>query len=78
MREDTTPKASTGSGSPEERSRDEIEIPAPKGDPGHRAVDDHVAGEPYGLGHQPTDDLDEGVDDEHLSSPSQGVRPERG
>lgn len=55
---------------------DEVEIPAPKTDPGARAVDDHVAGRPLGLGHQPTDGLDAGVDDEHVSSPSQGARPD--
>jgi hypothetical protein len=55
---------------------DEVEIPAPKANPGARAVDDHVAGRPYGLGHQPSDDLDAGVGDEHVDSPSQGVRPD--
>jgi hypothetical protein len=38
-----------------------IELPAPKSDPGFEA----------------TDDLDPGVGDEHLRSPSQGVRPEQ-
>jgi hypothetical protein len=52
-------------------------IPPPKGDPGMREADDHVAGEaPRDGGHQPTTGLDRGVGDEHLSSPSQGVRPE--
>ena len=55
-----------------------IELPPPKADPGNAAVDDHVAGQPLGLGHQPTDDLDRGVDPEHIDSPSQGVKIERG
>ena len=54
-----------------------IELPAPKADPGAMGVDDHVPHEPLGLGHQPNDDLDRGVDRENLNSPSQGVRPGR-
>ena len=55
----------------------EREIPVPKADPGMRETDDHVAGRaPRGNAHQPTDALDRGVGDEHLSSSSQGVRPE--
>lgn len=54
-----------------------IELPAPKPNRGATAVDDHVAHEPVGVGHQPDDDLDEGVDADHLHSPSQGVRPSR-
>jgi hypothetical protein len=55
----------------------EREIPAPKADPGMRETDDHVmSGVPRG-DTQPVDDLDPGVDGEHLHSPSQGVRPER-
>ena len=42
-----------------------------------RGVDDHqVTPHPRGIGHQPTTDLDDGVDAEHLSSSSQGARPE--
>jgi hypothetical protein len=55
----------------------EREIPPPKGDPGMGATDDHVARSAPGGGHQPTTNLDRGVGDEHLSSASQGVRPER-
>jgi hypothetical protein len=29
-----------------------------------------------GIGHQPTEALDQGVDDEHVLSPSPGVKPE--
>jgi hypothetical protein len=40
-------------------------------------VDDHqVTPYPRGIGHQPTSGLDPSVDDEHLSSPSQGVKVE--
>jgi hypothetical protein len=54
----------------------EREIPPPKANPGMRETDDHVAGRsPRGVAHQPTDGLDRGVDDEHLSSASQGARP---
>jgi hypothetical protein len=54
----------------------EREIPPPKGDPGMRETDDHVADRaPRGDAKQPTDGLDRGVGDEHLSSASQGVRP---
>jgi hypothetical protein len=55
-----------------------IELPPPKADPGAEAVDDHVAHQPLGLGHQPADDLDPGVDPEHIDSPSQGVKIEHG
>jgi hypothetical protein len=55
-----------------------IELPSPKTDPGFAATDDHIAGAPLGLGHQPDDDLDPGVDPEHILSPSQGVKIERG
>jgi hypothetical protein len=52
-------------------------IPPPKPNEGGQGVDDHVVTPyPRGIGHQPTDSLDPGVDDEHLSSPSQGVKPE--
>jgi hypothetical protein len=55
----------------------EQSIPPPQLDKGGRAVDDHrIPPHPTGIGHQPTEDLDLGVDDENLSSPSQGVRPE--
>jgi hypothetical protein len=54
-----------------------IELPPPHEPPGSGAVDDHVATPyPRGIGHQPTEGLDTGVGEEHLSSPSQGVRPE--
>lgn len=60
-----------------EQKRDEREIPPPKADPGMLETDDHaMAGAPRGDG-QPVDELDPSVDDEHLESPSQGVRPER-
>jgi hypothetical protein len=53
----------------------EREIDRPNLDPGMRETDDHVAGAgPRGKG-QGGDDLDRGVGDEHVSSPSQGVRP---
>jgi len=55
-----------------------IELPPPKPDPAFAATDDHVAGAPLGLGHQPTDDLDPGVDPEHIESSSQGVKVEQG
>ena len=54
----------------------EREVPPPKAHRGSMATDDHVAREAPGGGHQPTDELDPAIDDEHLSSPSQGVRPE--
>ena len=57
--------------------RDEREIPPPKVDPGKRETDDHVMGRPPTGDAQPADDLDLGVGDEHVKSPSQGVRPER-
>ena len=53
-----------------------IELPPPKADRGNAAVDDHVAAPaPRGKG-QPTEGLDPTVAEEHLRSPSQGVRPE--
>ena len=55
----------------------EREIPAPRTDPGMLDTDDHVMGQAPRSETQPVDDLDPGVDDEHLNSPSQGVRPER-
>ena len=52
-------------------------IPPPKAHRGSLATDDHVAGAaPVGR-HQPTTNLDPSTDDEHVSSPSQGVRPEQ-
>lgn len=63
-----------GKPAPDRRER---EIPPPTAEPGMRETDDHVMGQaPRGEG-QPVDDLDPSVDDDHLSSPSQGVRPER-
>lgn len=53
----------------------EREIERPNLDPGMRETDDHVAGAAPRGGGQPTEGLDPGVGDEHLSSPSQGVRP---
>jgi hypothetical protein len=42
-----------------------------------RGVDDHlITPHPRGIGHQPTNDLDEGVAPEHLSESSQGVKIE--
>ena len=55
----------------------EREIPPPADNPGMRETDDHFANPASAGGHQPTNDLDRGVGDEHVSSPSQGVRPER-
>lgn len=54
----------------------EREIPPPKAHRGSRVTDDHVAGNAPQRGHQPTTGLDPSTDDEHLASPSQGVRPE--
>jgi hypothetical protein len=59
-----------------ERRPTETNIPADELDPGMRETDDHVAGDPTAAGHQPTADLDRGVATEHLSSPSQGARPD--
>lgn len=59
---------------PEGRER---EIPAPKSDPGMRETDDHLMGQAPRGDTQPVDDLDPGVDAEHIKSSSQGVRPER-
>jgi hypothetical protein len=71
----TDDRAHTGEPTPEDVP--ETPIPAPKPNESGQGVDDHVVTPyPRGLGHQPTDTLDEGVDDEHLSSPSQGVKPE--
>lgn len=54
----------------------ERSIPPPKADPGMQATDDHVAAAaPRGSSHQPAEGLDRGTGDEHVSSPSQGVRP---
>jgi hypothetical protein len=62
---------------PDETDGPETPITPPKADQGSQAVDDHVVTpHPRGIGHQPTEALDRGVDDEHLSSPSQGVKPE--
>lgn len=55
----------------------ERELPPPPDEPGMRDTDDHVARPSPRGPHQPTDTLDPGTDDEHLKSPSQGVRPER-
>ena len=63
-----------GKPAPEDRER---EIPAPTADPGMRETDDHVMGQAPRGDAQPVEGLDPGVDDEHLKSPSQGVRPER-
>jgi len=56
---------------------DERQIAPPKADPGMRETDDHTMGQAPRGDTQPVDDLVPGVDDEHLHSPSQGVRPER-
>ena len=55
----------------------EREIPTPKAEPGMRETDDHVKDRAPRGDSQPVDQLDRGVDDEHLKSPSQGARPER-
>jgi hypothetical protein len=55
----------------------EREIPTPKLDPGMRGTDDHAMGPAPRGEAQPAEDLDRGVGDEHVKSPSQGVRPER-
>ncbi len=55
----------------------EREIPAPKADPAMQETDDHVMSDAPRGRTQPIVELDPGVDDEHLGSPSQGVRPER-
>ncbi len=56
--------------------RGEQQIPPPPADPGMQAVDDHaMADAPRGRG-QDADGLDRGVGDEHVTSASQGVRPE--
>lgn len=55
----------------------ERDIAPPKGDPGMRETDDHAMGETQRGEAQPVRDLDPGVDAEHITSPSQGVRPER-
>jgi hypothetical protein len=66
-----------GASTPRPTEQTETPIPPPKPDEGAQGVDDHVATPyPRGIGHQPTDALDPGVDDEHLSSPSQGSKPE--
>ena len=57
--------------------RPEREIPTPKLEEGMRETDDHVMGPAPRGGAQPVDELDRGVADEHVKSPSQGVRPER-
>ncbi len=60
----------------DDRDGGEQEIPPPPADPGMRAVDDHaMADAPRGRG-QEADGLDRGVGDEHVTSASQGVRPE--
>jgi hypothetical protein len=53
----------------------ETEIPPPADDPGAAAVDDHVAGAPAATGHQSVENLDRGVEREHLNAPNQGFRP---
>ncbi len=55
----------------------ERDMPAAKSDPGMRETDDHAMSGARPGNTQPVGDLDPGVDDEHLDSPSQGVRPER-
>ena len=67
-------KGKPASERPERREHD---IPTPELDPGMRETDDHVMGQAPRGGAQPVDDLDRGVADEHVKSPSQGVRPER-
>jgi hypothetical protein len=58
------------------RDLEPIELPPPAQDPGARGVDDHTSTEPDDLGNQPIDDLDAGIDPEHLGAPGQGVKVE--
>jgi len=51
-------------------------VPPPKAHRGSLATDDHVATPGQRRRHQPTEALDPTIDDEHLSSPSQGARRE--
>jgi len=60
-----------------DHDRDEREIPPPKADQGMQETDDHVMGQAPRARTQAVDDLEVGVGDEHVKSPSQGVRPER-
>lgn len=55
--------------------RRERDIPPPKDDPGMHSTDDHVAGTTPRGASQPTSSLEGSASREHLSSPSQGVRP---
>lgn len=55
--------------------RRERDIPPPKDDPGMRSTDDHVAGTTPRGASQPMSSLEGSASREHLSSPSQGVRP---
>lgn len=57
-------------------ARDEQVIPPPKTDPGMQEVDDHTPGTSPRGDAQPTRDLDRGVSDDHIETPSQGTRPE--
>ncbi|HET9456367.1 MAG TPA: hypothetical protein VFO78_03435 [Candidatus Limnocylindrales bacterium] len=58
--------------------RREREIPPAKDGPGMRSTDDHVAGTTPRGASQPTSSLEGSASREHLSSPSQGVRPVEG
>lgn len=55
--------------------RRERDIPPPKDDPGMRSTDDHVAGTTPRGASQPMSSLEGSASREHLSSPSQGIRP---
>lgn len=63
-----------GNPAPEGRER---EVPASKAEPGMLETDDHAMGRSPRGEAQPVEDLDPGVADEHVKSPSQGARPER-
>jgi hypothetical protein len=52
-------------------------VPPPEALRGSAATDDHVASPLPQGGHQPTGGLDPTTDDEHLTSRSQGLRPEQ-
>ena len=60
-----------------DQQRPDRDIPTTNPDPAGADVDDHqVTPHPGNIGHQPTSGLDRGVDTEHLTSSSQGVKVE--
>ena len=58
------------------RDLEPIELPPPGETPGAMGVDDHTSIQPDEVGNQPIDNLDIGVDSEHLGAPGQGVKVE--